>query len=395
VRRLQGLKSFRIYCLHSSMKHVLSYMLLNLLLLCISGSQVYGVDCPAALEQLTSLSKGGYSDTAQYLRELKKIESLCPALVDVQYEYGRLHMSTGSYNEALESFRKADSLKPRLEYQLGIARSLTYLEKYVDAENTFKDAIAKYSANWKALEGLGVLYLLLGRYRESEELFNQALQEESNADTLYYNLGVALERQGRLDEAIISYRTALTKNPRNKEARIGIVQRYFESGKVQEANTFMNEGILFYPDDREMLLMQVELLERKGEYDAALRMLERVQSKKDDPGLASRRAVLMIKDGSEKEGLRILEKLYENTNDNISVVRSYVWGLITLKHMSLAEQVSRSALESFPEDSILLNNLGVLLEESGRSDEAREAFRKAALFNPHSEVIQANHSRIP
>ncbi len=363
------------------------------LLLILSSTLLYADDCPKATQELQTLIRKSNYDVQSRKNSLKEIESLCPTLVDVQYEFGRLYLSSESFEDALEHFKKADSLKPRLEYLLGVGKSLTYLQRHVEAENVFKDAIAKYSSHWKAVEGLGVLYLLLGRYQESEELFNQALQDESNADSLYYNLGVTLEKQGRTDEAVVSYRTALLKNTRHKEARVALIKRYIDYGKMSEASSWLEEGILFFPRDTDILLLQTELLEHRGELDSAIEILERI-SDKNSLLVQSKKAVLMIKSANGNEGIKTLENLYQANKSSPDVVRAYTWGLITVKEFEKADHVLRVALLELPEDPVLLNNLGVLLEETGKIDEAKDIFRRAALYKPYSEVIQNNQARV-
>lgn len=361
-------------------------------------------DCPKALEMLRGITKSAQgervalsSDKNSIKKELKEVEKLCPTLVDVPYEYGRLYLAEGDFESALVQFKKADALKPRLEYLLGVAKSLTHLKKYVEAESAFKDAIAKYSGDWKAIEGLGVLYLILGRFQESEELFNQALQDESNAASLYYNLGVALERQGRVDESGVSYRTSLLKDSRHKEARMALAKRSLDSGRISEAASYIEEGILYFPKDYQMQLLHAELYEAKGDPESALEVLERIQEPAHATALAARKAVLMIKSGSDKdEGVKALEKLYKEGDKagSIDVIRAYVWYQIKNKNFTEAETIIRSSLVTYPDDSVLLNNLGVLLEESGKPEEAKDFFRKAALHSPYSETIQGNQSRL-
>src|SRR4029079_2537594 len=49
----------------------------------------------------------------------------------------------------------------------------------------------------------------IGEQDHAIECFRQALVGRANAATVYYNLGRSLAAQGRLDDAVISFRAAL------------------------------------------------------------------------------------------------------------------------------------------------------------------------------------------
>jgi tetratricopeptide (TPR) repeat protein len=361
--------------------------------ICLYSALLHADNCPEALKLLNTVSRNdGYAPDTEKI--FLKIEKECPSLIEAQYEFGKFYLSQGKYQEAISRFRKADALKPRIEHLLGIAKGEILLKKYNDAEDTYKDAIARYSGHWRSLEGLGTLFLTIGRFQEAEELFNQALQEQSNADTVYYNLGVALERQGRVDEALVSYRTALLKNNRLKPARIALIRRSLDTGKLADAKRYLEEGILLYPKDVPILLLQVELLQMYGDFDDALTLLDRILLL--DPGLSNRslQGIIHIKNNDVKEGIAILEGLYAENQKDPDVQRAYVWGLIKMKKYSDAENLLLKIIADDPEDPVSLNNLGVLYEETGKINEAREAYRKAGLLLPHSETIQFNHNRV-
>jgi tetratricopeptide (TPR) repeat protein len=356
-------------------------------------THLHADDCPKALKLLNTISKND-NYTPDTEKTFLKIENECPSLIEAQYEFGKFYLSQGKYEEAINKFKKADSLKPRIENLLGIAKGEILLKKFNEAEETYKDSIAKYSGHWRSLEGLGTLFLTIGRFQEAEELFNQALQEQSNADTVYYNLGVSLERQGRMDESLVSYRTALQKNNSLKPARVALIRHSLDARNLSDAKRYLEEGILLYPKDIPILLLQIELLQMYGYFDDALTLMERILLLDPSPSNQSLNAILHIKNNNSGEGINILENLYKENDKDLDVQRGYVWALIKMKKYDDAESILLQLLSENPEDAISLNNLGVLYEETGKMNEAKEAFRKASLIIPHSEIIQFNFNRI-
>jgi len=68
-----------------------------------------------------------------------------------------------------------------------------------------------------------------GNYAEAEQIYKSILQAEGNEllsaksrSVVYYNLGNACFKQGKLSAAILSYERSLRANPRNKDAQFNL-----------------------------------------------------------------------------------------------------------------------------------------------------------------------------
>ena len=61
-----------------------------------------------------------------------------------------------------------------------------------------------------------------GRYEEAEEAFTRVLQLNPDSFKAYYNLGVTLGNQGRVDEAIAKYEKALEIAPQHPESAMAL-----------------------------------------------------------------------------------------------------------------------------------------------------------------------------
>ena len=68
--------------------------------------------------------------------------------------------------------------------------------------------------------------------------------------------------------------------------------------------------------------------------------------------------------------------------------------LLAKKDYAGAEQMVRAALSKFPEDARLLNNLGTVLGEEGRLEEARQLFAAALKANPNMYMVRENLKRV-
>ncbi|HXF85478.1 MAG TPA: tetratricopeptide repeat protein [Anaerolineales bacterium] len=84
-------------------------------------------------------------------------------------------------------------------YNLGVL--LEKLERYAEAEDAFRQAIAKDPNDAAAYSNLGNLLQKLGRYAEAEDAYRQAIAKDPNDAQAYSNLGVLLKKLERYAEA--------------------------------------------------------------------------------------------------------------------------------------------------------------------------------------------------
>jgi len=109
----------------------------------------------------------------------------------------------GKHNEALECFEKARSIDPQnIDVITNIGISFDKLDKYLEALKFYDLALEKQE-DPKTLYNKGISLSKLGRYPEAVDCFNRVLKEEKNNKNAIINLCIALQKMGRLDEAIL------------------------------------------------------------------------------------------------------------------------------------------------------------------------------------------------
>jgi len=106
--------------------------------------------------------------------------------------------------------------KTTAHYQLGVS--------YLNDNNIqpafveFQKALELNPDDKDVLNAIGVIYLLkLDDYPKAAEYFKRALKTEKNFSEAANNLGFAYEKMGKYDEAVLSYKAALS-NPVYKNA---------------------------------------------------------------------------------------------------------------------------------------------------------------------------------
>jgi Tfp pilus assembly protein PilF len=102
-----------------------------------------------------------------------------------------------------------------------LARAASLLEagRADEARNLLSDILAKEPHNLEAEFWLGVCLLRLGSFEAAQTTFAHLHSLGNNDYRAAYNLGLALEGQGQIQEARNAYRKALNMNPNLREAQ--------------------------------------------------------------------------------------------------------------------------------------------------------------------------------
>jgi len=171
-----------------------------------SGAEFAGVDPDLAeayyyLGRLR-LDQGDADGAAEVLRQAVAIE---PAVADDWLLLGKALRAGGDETGAVEAARRAVRLAP----DLGEAYSLL-LAIY---EPAGREAEAAYAR--------GMLAYSEGRYSDAEKELADALSRSPQLWEAMAGLGLTLEKQGRREEALASYRRALVGDPDNMVAQAG------------------------------------------------------------------------------------------------------------------------------------------------------------------------------
>jgi tetratricopeptide (TPR) repeat protein len=135
------------------------------------------------------------------------------------YQLGRLHAEKKDYRVALgwlERVDRADSHYLDAQFLLGICRY--YTGDFAGAEAAFQAVSLSAPLN-EVFNNLGAAQSRLNK-AETLDSFKKALEGDSADPDYYFNLGYALWKRGRLDEAAESFRAAVARKPSDTEATL-------------------------------------------------------------------------------------------------------------------------------------------------------------------------------
>ena len=213
---------------------------------------------------------------------------------------------------------------------------------------------------WLHPAACGALLLLLGAftwrqcgmYAGSETLWRATLARNPGSWIGHDNLGVALDRKGEVDEAIVLYRQALEINPSNMTSYNNLGKDLMQKGKTEEAAAQFRKALELAPRAAELHYNLGNALLAQGDREEAI---------------AQYRQALAIKPA------------YLEARNNLGKA------LVQAGELEQAIAQFRQALEIKPGQTTVRNNLGDALLQKGDLDDALACFGKTAVLSSEPE----------
>jgi tetratricopeptide (TPR) repeat protein len=227
-------------------------------------------------------------------------------------------------------------------------------------EALMRRRLQKYPADFTAHFNLGAALQLEGRNAEAIANFQKALQARPNHPAALTNLAVALQVAGRTAEAINYYRQALRANPDYASARYNLANLLLAKGDVAEAITHLRESLRLRPDDAgahnslgSALAMQNNLTEAATHFAESVRL----------------------------------------NPDNADAQGNFAAVLAALNKPNEAISHYEQALRLNPNNADAHNELGALLAGQGKLKAAVPHFEQAVKLDPNNAAARENLKR--
>ena len=206
-----------------------------------------------------------------------------------------------------------------------------------------------------------ITFFQVGYWKNSVTLFEHTLAVTTNNYKLHNNLGLALQAQGRIDDAINHYEEALRIKPENEIAYNNLGTALKDQGRIDDAIKHYLEALRIKPDLGEAHYNLGYALQKKGYIDDAIKYY--------------------------LEALRIKPDLEEAHNDLGTALQAQGRTDDAIKHYL-------EALKIKPENEKAYNNLAIALIYKGDIDGAIKHFRKALQINPNNINAKKNLNKV-
>ncbi len=345
----------------------------------------------------------------------------------------RIQLQTGRFEDALKTYRHAESLRPspRLSYFQGLC--LMNLGRLPEAESLWKRLFAEHSlptddpeSQQNARFFYAASLLLQGRPGDMLELLQGWPEREKQAELL------ALKTQGLIQtkawkSARVSLKEGMKRFPDQplfqaaKAMPPGLLKEklIFKKGGIQVLMQldFENMAALWSEFRQwgkclemvrlarnagsarriDLFMMQSNALDQLGRSGEAIQVLREAQKLNAAfPMLQNNLGYLLLENGGDlQEASQLIESAMKQDPKNGSTVDSWGWVLYKQGKLKEAEEALRKAVELTPFSPEIRKHLGEVLLKLNRPEEALEQWERALAFAfPQREELEAQAEKL-
>ena len=372
--------------------------------------------------------------TEEAINVFKKALEVNPDSPRILEQLAIAYEQVKDYKSAIDAYRKAIALdEDSLELRKGLAQALLDNNQEQEAEKEFlkileadpdeglayfrlaqiyrkrrdfDKALAHYNKANSILVGsfeisfhIATLYEELGKYEKAEERFQQLLKltekpagnysqsERQNRGVFLTHAGYVSQQLEKYSQAIAYFTELKTLNPDNAARSEGyIIDTYRTAKELDKAVAASEHALKTYPNDKDLKLLNADLLSETGKSAEAIAVLERMLSgAEEDIKVYSAMVQVYQRDKKFKEAEKVLmpaEKLFKN-KETFHFMLGSVYE--RQKDYEKAEGTFRKVLEINPDHAASLNYLGYMLADRGvRLEESLDLIKRAVDLDPNN-----------
>ena len=260
-----------------------------------------------------------------------------------------------------------------------------------DSETLFRHALDVTQDNWVAHNNLGIALGRAGKREDAIKQWEQALRIRPDYAEAHNNLGLALSDAGKLTESIGHYEQALALKPDLVEADYNLGVALLRTGKPQDAISHLEQVLRMKPDyaaahnNLGIALSQTgKPAEGIEHYKQALILAPDYAEAHNNLGFAlSQIGKIQEAIGQYEESLRIKPD-YAEAHNNLGLALSQTGNFTDgIEHYEQALRIRPDYAEAH-------NNLGIALSQTGQPAEAIGHYEQALRLRPDSAEIHCN-----
>ena len=250
------------------------------------------------------------------------------------------------------------------------------------------------ATTWRLLVGLA---LIIAALTTADQFLArmQSAELRATAERNYSN-GARLLQEGRSAEAIDFLRTAHALERQNQTYELELVQALVDSGKIADADPFMNDALEREPNDGETNLIAARLMAEKGQTVEAESYYHRAiygewPRDRADQRIAARTELIrwLKSRNNRQEMLAELIALEGEAPRDDGIQRQLARWFLDAGSPPRAAAVYRSLINRSPADVAAWEGLGEADLAEGDFRGARAAFIQASVHSPDSPSIRS------
>lgn len=206
---------------------------------------------------------------------------------------------------------------------------------------------------------------------DAEKYLLQLLTQEAYIDQAYYYLGINAERLNRPEVAEIYFKKVQQEDLyQQAQQKLALLRAAY--GRLQDALAALTQERVDRPDQAVFLyLMQVQLLTDNQQRSRARQLLdEAIDSLPNQPELLYNR-VLLLAPTESSQAERDLTTLLSLEPDNPTYLNAYAYALANQnRNLEKAQRLASRADQLLPNQSAILDTLGLIALQQGRLSDA-------------------------
>ena len=231
----------------------------------------------------------------------------------------------------------------------------------------------------------------LRHWKDTETIFRHALNVTRHNYVAHCNLGTAMLKQDRLEEAAIEYRKALDIWPEYPDAHNNLGLVFTKEGHIEKAMAHYQRAIQADPHHILAQLNLADSLRRSGRLDEAISIYGMVLAAHPDNGMAhNTMGVALSESGKTADAASHFKRAIALCQDCPEPLNNLGRVLTLTGRFDLAIGYLHKAISIRPGYAEAYNNLGLLYLNMGARDEAAHAFESALMVRPDYAKARTN-----
>jgi pentatricopeptide repeat protein len=234
-------------------------------------------------------------------------------------------------------------------------------------------------------------YVRLGKTDKAERLLQEMQKKYPDNAEILVLMGQTKLAQNRNDDAKISYKAAIAKQPKDPNGYSALSDLYVREKDYNSAVEVIQAGLREQPGNLNFRFTSAGLQLLKGDQAGAITQYESILKDQPNSVLAINNLVSLLLDGrSDKEGLdrafSLAERLKGSTVPQFQ--DTYGWAQFKKGDIKSAVAMLETALEKLPNLAAVHYHLGMSYAATSQSVKATEQFQKALALEPDGTSLK-------
>ncbi|MCB9989686.1 MAG: tetratricopeptide repeat protein [Rhodospirillales bacterium] len=326
------------------------------------------------------------SNLPESLKYLEQAANSNEATAEFWCNLGIIRQAAGNHDGAQEAFNRSIAMDDKGSYadpHWNKAHSLWLAGKYDEAEKCARKATEINPASPEAWLNLGTALVKLDRLEDAAASWEKALEIRPDYAFAWSNLGSVLRDMGKLSDSEEACRKALELQPQYPEAICNLGNALLDQGQITSAEELYRSAIALKPDYAQAHNNLCVCLIRQSRFDEAV--LHARYATSFDKNYAE--AFINLSDalrhlGKIEEAITAIQQAANLNPESAEVHMDLADALFMQDHYGDAEVELQRAKELEPDSPRVFLKLANVLERGNKIDEALEAIDKAVELNP-------------